>query len=337
MMTLVYSRIAVLLIAISLDLIIGDPQNPLHPIRLIGSLIALGTRIYRKAQVKKPMAQYLWGMTLTAFLITSVFALVYLITLVLYNLNLLAGIIGEAIICYFLIATKSLKVESMKVHDALLADDLVLARANLAMIVGRDTDQLDQASVTKAAVETIAENLSDGVIAPLIYMTIGGAPLGMAYKVVNTLDSMIGYKTEEFLFFGRFAAQFDDLLNLLPARFSALMLIIASALLRTDTSAAIRIFRRDRLNHASPNSAQTESVVAGALGLQLGGDTSYHGQMVSKPTIGDDSNPARIEHIVIANRLMYMATFCSLLLIVACALLTGATFSLFFPTWLPTI
>jgi adenosylcobinamide-phosphate synthase len=187
------------------------------------------------------------------------------------------------------------------------------------MIGSRDTKHLTEPDIVKGAVETVAENLTDGVIAPLIFIAIGGAPLGMAYKAVNTLDSMIGYKTEEFFYFGKFAARFDDVVNFVPARISALMLIIGSLFVKASPSQAARIYWRDKRNHASPNSAQSMSACAGALGLKLGGDTVYHGQLVHKPTIGDAVYELLPEQIVQANRLMYAATIsAATMLVIGC-------------------
>jgi adenosylcobinamide-phosphate synthase len=303
------SRIIVIAAALALDLMIGDPQNPLHPMRLIGNAISLGIKRYRAARPRTDGGQFAMGAVLSLTVILTTFFTTLLITWAAYQLNLVFGLVVEAVICYFCLACKCLKVESMKVHDSLKAGDIEAARFNLSMIVSRDTADLDEAGLVKGAVETVAENFSDGVIAPLFCLALGGAPLGMAYKAVNTLDSMIGYKTEEFLYFGRFAAKLDDAVNYLPARLSALLLVLASGPAGLDGGEASRIHARDKRNHASPNSAQTISACAGALGLELGGATSYHGQLVQKPTIGDAQNDLAPEQIVAANRLMYAATF----------------------------
>ena len=214
----------------------------------------------------------------------------------------------ETFWCYQLLAGKCLKDESRKVYVLLVNHNLEGARHAVSMIVGRDTGNLSEAGVTKAAVETVAENTSDGVIAPLIFMLIGGAPLGFFYKAVNTMDSMVGYKNDKFLYFGRAAAKFDDVMNFLPSRISGILMVLAAPLVKLDGKNAWKIFKRDRLCHASPNSAQTESVMAGALQVQLAGDAWYFGKKHEKPTIGDPIRPVEPEDIRRANRLMYAAS-----------------------------
>ena len=224
-----------------------------------------------------------------------------------YAIAPMAGCILESIMTYQILATKCLKVESMKVYERLRADDLAGARNAVAMIVGRDTQNLDAAGVAKAAVETVAENTSDGVIAPMICLAIGGPVLGFLYKAVNTMDSMVGYKNERYLNFGRTAAKLDDVVNYIPARISAALMIAAAYGPGKQFSGkdALRIFKRDRYNHASPNSAQTEAACAGALHLRLAGDASYFGKIVKKPFIGDDLRPVEAEDIVRVNVLLY--------------------------------
>ena len=210
-----------------------------------------------------------------------------------------------AVMCYYLLAARSLRDESMKVCDSLRKGDIQEARRNVSMIVGRDTAGLDGEGIAKAAVETVAENTSDGVIAPLFYLFLGGPVLGWMYKAVNTMDSMVGYRNEKYLYFGRAAARLDDLANLIPARLSALLMIGASFLLGMDGKGAARIWLRDRRNHKSPNSAQTEAVCAGALGVRLAGPAWYFGRRFEKPFIGDEKRKVEWEDIKRANRLMY--------------------------------
>ena len=205
-----------------------------------------------------------------------------------------------------LIAAKSLKTESMKVYNELKNGDISSARRAVSMIVGRDTDNLSFEGVTKATIETVAENTSDGITAPIIYMLIGGAPLGVFYKAVNTMDSMIGYKNDKYIYFGKAAARLDDAANFLPSRITAVMMIAASGLQGLNIRNAVYIFRRDRLKHKSPNSAQTESVCAGALGIKLAGDAWYFGKLYKKDYIGDEINKIDEEQIKLANRLMYI-------------------------------
>lgn len=211
----------------------------------------------------------------------------------------------ETIWCWQLLATKSLKDESKKVYDRLKANDLPGGRKAVSMIVGRDTEALDETGVAKAAVETVAENTSDGVIAPMFYMAIGGAALGFFYKAINTMDSMVGYKNDRYLYFGRFAAKLDDIANFLPARISALLMIAGAKICKFDAANAWKIFKRDRYKHASPNSAQTEAVMAGALDVQLAGDAWYFGKLHKKEFIGDPIRPVEAEDILRSHRLMY--------------------------------
>jgi adenosylcobinamide-phosphate synthase len=296
---------------------IGDPQNPFHPMRIIGKGINLGVAAYRETKIKNPVIQFIAGLFLSLIIIFLSYAIVKFFTWGFYRINYFVGLAVESIICYFLIAAKALKDESMKVYAALTAGDIEEAKKKLSFIVGRDTQNLSRTAIVKATVETVAENLSDGVIAPLIFIFIGGAPLGMAYKAINTLDSMIGYRNDEFEYFGKFAARLDDVANFIPARVSALLMILASAFNGMDTRMAARIFIRDRYNHKSPNSAQTESVCAGALGLCLGGDSYYHGVLVHKPIIGDNLYEPAPEHIIAANRLMYSAVLGAVILLSA--------------------
>lgn len=313
----------IIILAFILDSIIGDPQNRLHPVRIIGNGIELGTKLYKKMAVKSKTASFVFGL----FLSVAIIAVSYFITKgwleLLYGVNYWLGFGFEIVLCYFAIATKSLKAESMKVYHALEVGDIKDARFKLSYIVGRDTENLTRPGIIKATVETIAENLSDGVIAPLIFIYIGGAPLGLAYKALNTLDSMIGYRNETYEYFGKFAARLDDVVNFIPARVAALLMIIATLFTREDTKRALKTFIKDRYKHKSPNSAQTEAVCAGALGIQLGGDNFYHGKLVHKPTIGEGVMEPEAKHIIKANHLMYTTTVLAIALILATSLLRG--------------
>ncbi len=288
-----------------LDLLVGDPHWLPHPIRLIGSLIAKCSK-WNRAELKKG-AQFWRGVAMTILVVCLTAVVAAAILVVGYWLHPFAGCIMEGIMTYQILATKCLKVESMKVYEALKKDDLEGARYAVSMIVGRDTQVLDATGVAKAAVETVAENTSDGVIAPLIYLAIGGPILGFMYKAINTMDSMVGYKNDKYMYFGRCAAKLDDVVNYIPARISALLMIAVSFLpgKAYDGKGAWRIWRRDRRKHASPNSAQTEAVCAGSLGVQLAGDASYFGKIVKKPTIGDALRPVEYEDIKRANGLLY--------------------------------
>lgn len=300
-----------------LDLLIGDPHFIPHPVRLIGSLISfLDKRLncdakYNISEKKLNLIKYKRGMLLVFAVIFATFTMSVIIIVAAYSINLYAGVIAEAVMTWQILATKCLRVESMRVYDALRTDGVDAGRKAVSMIVGRDTSVLDAAGVTRAAVETIAENTSDGVIAPMLYTAIGGPVLGFVYKAVNTMDSMIGYKNDKYMYFGRFAARLDDVVNFIPARISAYMMIVAAFIggRQFDGQNAYRIFKRDRFNHASPNSAQTESVCAGALRVRLAGDAVYFGKLVKKKYIGDRLREIEYEDIKRANRLMYITAF----------------------------
>ena len=308
-----------------LDLLIGDPHFIPHPVRLIGSLISfLDKRLncddgYNISEKKLNLIKYKRGMRLAFTVIFATFAISVIIIVAAYSINLYAGVIAEAVMTWQILATKCLRVESMRVYDALRTDGVDAGRRAVSMIVGRDTSVLDAAGVTRAAVETIAENTSDGVIAPMLYTAIGGPVLGFVYKAVNTMDSMLGYKNDKYMYFGRFAARLDDVVNFIPARISAYLMIAAAFIggRQFDGKNAYRIFKRDRFNHASPNSAQTESVCAGALRVQLAGDAVYFGKLVKKKYIGDGLREIEYEDIKRANRLMYITAFLCELLSVA--------------------
>lgn len=268
---------------------------------------------------KLNLIKYKRGMLLVFTVIFATFAISVIIIVAAYSINLYAGVIAEAVMTWQILATKCLRVESMRVYDALRTDGVDAGRRAVSMIVGRDTSVLDAAGVTRAAVETIAENTSDGVIAPMLYTAIGGPVLGFVYKAVNTMDSMLGYKNDKYMYFGRFAARLDDVVNFIPARISAYLMIAAAFIggRQFDGKNAYHIFKRDRFNHASPNSAQTESVCAGALRVQLAGDAVYFGKLVKKKYIGDGLREIEYEDIKRANRLMYITAFLCELLSVA--------------------
>lgn len=289
-----------LLIGFGIDCILGDPHSLPHPIRAIGALIAkLEGFIRSHFHNLKTGGIFL---AVTVLLVSSGLPLVIL--LICYRLHPAAGILAESLMCYYLMAPRCLKTESMKVCRALEAKDMDAAKTAVSMIVGRDTHSLSEPEIIRAAVETVAENTSDGVTAPILYM-IFGAPLGFFYKAANTMDSMIGYRNERYAELGYFAAKLDDVLNFIPSRISAIVMIATTALLRMDARRAFRIWRRDRRRHASPNSAQTEAVCAGALGIRLGGNAYYFGTLHQKDWIGDPIRPPETDDIRRANRLMY--------------------------------
>ena len=287
-----------------LDLIIGDPQGFPHPIRLIGKLIYTFENYLRdKCNTGEDERQA--GVKLWISVVSISFLVPFIILFFAYKFSFYFGVMIEGIMCYYILATKSLRVESMKVYTQLKNNNITEARRYLSYIVGRDTENLDTSSIAKATIETVAENTSDGVIAPMIFIMLGGAPLGFMYKAINTLDSMVGYKNEKYINLGRFSALADDVANYIPSRISAYLMIIASYALKMDYKSAYKIYKRDRYNHKSPNSAQTEAVCAGSLNVMLGGDNYYGGVLVHKPTIGDNLREVEIEDIKRANNLMY--------------------------------
>lgn len=307
-----------------LDQLLGDPQYRLHPVRLIGLLIAdLEKRLYPEGKSVSEKSMFIRGLILTVLVCVLTAGSCLLLLMAAARISRAAEFLLMSVLCYVLFAVKSLRTESKKVYDAIKTGDLTLARSAVSMIVGRDTERLDLTGVAKAAVETVAENTSDGVTAPLFYMAIGGPALGFFYKAVNTMDSMIGYKNDRYLYFGRAAARLDDLLNWLPSRLTALLMIFAAYLTGLDGRNAARIFIRDRFNHASPNSAQTESVCAGALRVQLAGDAWYFGKLYKKKTIGDPLRPVEPEDILRANRLLTVTSFLALVLALAAELAAG--------------
>ena len=304
------------IIGFILDLIVGDPHWLYHPVRLIGKLISSTEKLIRRCFSKTKAGERIGGIVLAIIVMVISTGVPLGILVICYKTNVYLGLIIESIFCYQILATKSLKVESMKVYKALKDEDIEKARYAVSMIVGRDTKSLDAVGITKAAVETIAENTSDGSIAPLIAIIIGGAPLGFLYKSINTMDSMIGYKNDKYINIGRFAAKLDDVVNYIPARFSAYMMILSAYILGMDGKNAYIIYKRDRYKHASPNSAHTESVCAGALRVRLAGDAYYFGKLHKKEYIGDALREIEIEDIKRANRLLYMCAFLSFVLLI---------------------
>lgn len=297
-----------------LDLIFGDPHWLPHPICLIGNLIGFLEKNLRRLLAPGKTALLLGGALMVVIVLSLSFAVPYAVLMLAEQVSPWLRFALETIMFYQIFATKCLRDESMKVYTALHNNDLEDARVKLSWIVGRDTKELTTEEVTKGAVETVAENTADGIIAPMFYMFIGGAPLAFLYKGINTMDSMVGYKNDKFLYFGRCAAKLDDVANFIPARITGILMILASYFLNMNAAGAWKIFWRDRYNHLSPNSAMTESVTAGALNIQLGGDHYYFGKLVHKDTIGDNIRPVVAEDIVAVNNLLYMTAVISLLL-----------------------
>ena len=306
--------VAALAIGFGIDLLVGDPHSIPHPVVLIGRLIAFLERGLRRVCPKTPPGERAAGAIL--------WGIVVVVSTVLPALLLwLCGMVGpwlrlavESVMCWQILAVKSLRDESMKVYHALESGDIAQSRRAVSMIVGRDTTALDDAAVTRAAVETVAENTSDGVVAPLLFLALGGAPLGFFYKAVNTMDSMLGYVDPPYQDIGLVPAKADDIVNYIPARLSALLMLAAGWLLGLDAANGWRIFRRDRRKHASPNSAQTEAMCAGLLGVRLAGDAWYHGVLHKKEYIGDARREIRHQDIPLTCRLMTVTALLALLL-----------------------
>ncbi len=315
-MWMIYSAAGLALGAV-LDRIFGDPHWRFHPICLIGKLISAAERVIRNIFPKSMGGELAGGAVMAVIVCLIVTAAAAAAGIAAYLISPYVYIAAEGIMCWFVVAAQSLKKESMKVCHALEQGNTEKAREAVSMIVGRDTAALDQEGMIKAAVETVAENTSDGVIAPLIFTAIGGAPLGYLYKSVNTMDSMVGYKNEKYIYFGRAAAKLDDAVNFIPARISGLLTVLAAYMIGLDGRNAFRIFKRDRLKHASPNSAHTESACAGAMGVRLAGDAYYFGKLYKKQYIGDDTRSVVTDDIRCANRLMYASSSVMLAVLLA--------------------
>ena len=312
-----------LLIGFGIDCVLGDPHGFPHPVVLMGKLICALEKLLRRVLPKTPAGERIAGGVLWCLTVLLTGGLPLGLLLLCGRVSPWLALGVQSLMCWQIIAPRSLRDESMKVYTALKTGSIQDARQAVSMIVGRDTAQLDEAAVARAAVETVAENTSDGVIAPLFYLALGGAPLGFVYKAVNTMDSMLGYTEPPYRHIGFVPAKMDDLFNYLPARLSALLMLAAGGLLGLDLKNGWRIFRRDRYNHASPNSAQTESVCAGLLGLRLAGDASYHGVLHKKKYIGDALREITPEDIPASCRLMYgttavMLALCVLALTILC-------------------
>lgn len=301
------SHILSILLGFGLDLLLADPGWMPHPVVYMGKAISALEGALRKRFPQTPAGERAAGRVLAAVLPLGTLTLTGAVCWGCQRLHPALGLLVQTLWCWQALALRGLAIESKHVYEQLAAGDLPAARTAVGRIVGRDTQALSEQGVTKAAVETVAENFADGVAAPLFYMLLGGAPLALCYKAVNTMDSMVAYKNDRYLHFGRAAAKLDDAANFIPARLAALLLIAAAALNGQNGKNAFRIWRRDRFNHASPNSAQTESVVAGALGIQLAGPASYFGRLHDKPTIGDSLRQVEPRDILRANRLLYTA------------------------------
>ena len=295
-----------------LDGIFGDPAWLVHPVVIMGKAITALEKFLRKRLPNTSEGERLGGRILAMALPVGTLLITGGVCWLFYRISPILGFAIELLWCAQALAAKGLAQESTNVYRELVKGDLPASRRAVSRIVGRDTAELTSEGVTKAAVETVAENASDGVIAPLFYMMLGGAPLALVYKAINTMDSMVGYKNEKYLNFGRAAAKLDDAANDLPSRIAALLWIASAALTDNDAKSAWRIWRRDRRKHASPNSAQTESACAGALNVQLAGPATYFGKYCDKPTIGDAVRAIEPGDILRANKMMYTASLLGL-------------------------
>ena len=298
--------------ALIIDAVIGDPRSDWHPVVLIGKLISTWeNKLYPKHHTDN-MKLFLYGCGVVLLVLVSVGIVSTVILYIAAKAGIFCYFLLSAVLLYVSITPRALARDGMEIYNLLKKGNVETARARLSWIVGRDTDGLNESEISRGTIETVAENTSDGVIAPLFYMVIGGALLGFGYKAVNTMDSMVGYKNEKYQYFGSEAAKFDDVVNYIPARLSAWLMILASAITHMDWKNAKKIFLRDRYNHKSPNSAQTESVMAGALDVQLAGDAWYFGKLCKKPTIGDAIREIEPEDIRRSHTLLYMTAVLAL-------------------------
>ena len=294
-------------IAYVLDLIFGDPQNVVHPVQVIGKIISAGEKVLLRKKYK-----FLAGAVLNIFTVSITYTLMYLISKSV-KISVFFMII-EIYLMYTIFSINSLAREGNKVYRILKEGDIEKARKDLSYLVSRDTEMMDEKMIIRSTMETISENTVDGIVAPMFYMFLGGMPLAMAYKAINTLDSMVGYKNEKYMDFGKFSAKVDDAANFIPARITGILIVFASMILGYDYKNSLKIFLRDRKNHSSPNSAHSEASVAGALGVQFGGKVSYFGKEIDKPTIGDKTKEFELEDIRKNIRIMYVTSFLSLVM-----------------------
>lgn len=304
----------VLLCACLLDALLGDPYQMPHIIRGIGWLIAACERLLRTVTPATPEGERRAGVVLVIAVLGFSCGCATLVLRLAQSCSPVMGFVVSTVVCYQMIAARQLAKEARKVYQALTAEGLQAGRRAVSMIVGRDTEALDEQGVIRAAIETVAENASDGVVAPLLFMAIGGPVAGVFYKAVNTMDSMVGYKNERYRYLGSAAARLDDVCNWIPARITAMLMCLVAPLVGLDARGAWRIWRRDHAKHASPNSAHPEAACAGALGVQLAGPASYFGTVVDKPYIGDATRPVETRDILAANRLLYATSVGALVL-----------------------
>ena len=301
----------ILILAYVLDLIFGDPYSFPHPVKFIGNMIARLEKFFFATLINKLLS----GLITFLIVVVSTYFATFLLINISYSLNSYLGIAVEILLTYTVLSAKCLEVEAVKVQRELRAKNLENSRKSLSYIVGRDTKELDFSQIIKAVIETVAENTVDGVISPIFYLCLGGVPLAMAFKAISTLDSMIGYRNEKYEEFGKVSARADDVANFIPARLSVIFFTISAFLLRLDYKNAFLICMRDRKNHLSPNCAYSESLTAGALGIQLGGSHYYGGKLVEKQKIGDDLKKADVDDITKTVNMLRIVTFLCILVV----------------------
>ena len=300
-------------IAYVLDLIFGDPQNIIHPVQIIGKMINIGEKSLLGKKYKSDRKyKFFAGMMLNITVISLTYGITYLIHRTSENSIILT--VAEIYLMYTVFSINSLAREGNRVYNILKEGNIERARKDLSYLVSRDTGAMDEKMIIRSTMETISENTVDGIVAPMLYMFLGGLPLSMTYKAINTFDSMVGYKNEKYMDFGKFSAKLDDVANFIPARITGILIVIASMILGYDYKNSLKIFIRDRKNHSSPNSGHAEAGVAGALGVQFGGRVSYFGKEVDKPVIGDKIKDFELEDIKKNIKIMYAASFLSLVM-----------------------
>ena len=294
-----------------LDLIFGDPQNIIHPVQVIGKMISSGEKyLLGKRHESDRKYKFFAGMILNITVISVTYAVTYLIYK--SSENSIIFTVAEIYLMYTIFSINSLAREGNRVYNILKEGNIERARKDLSYLVSRDTGTMDEKMIIRSTMETISENTVDGIVAPMLYMFLGGLPLSITYKAINTFDSMVGYKNEKYMDFGKFSAKLDDVANFIPARITGILIVIASMILGYDYKNSLKIFIRDRKNHSSPNSGHAEAGVAGALGVQFGGRVSYFGKEVDKPVIGDKAKDFELEDIKKNIKIMYAASFLSL-------------------------
>jgi len=300
-------------IAYVLDLIFGDPQNIIHPVQIIGKMINIGEKSLLEKKYKSDRKyKFFAGMILNITVISLTYGITYLIPRTSENSIILT--VAEIYLMYTIFSINSLAREGNRVYNILKEGNIERARKDLSYLVSRDTGTMDEKMIIRSTMETISENTVDGIVAPMLYMFLGGLPLSMTYKAINTFDSMVGYKNEKYMDFGKFSAKLDDVANFIPARITGILIVIGSIILGYDYKNSLKVFIRDRKNHSSPNSGHAEAGVAGALGVQFGGRVSYFGKEVDKPVIGDKIKDFELEDIKKNIKIMYATSFLSLVL-----------------------